>query len=316
MINAGSFTISLDFELYWGVRDVLALDSYQENIKNVHFVIPKILSLFKEYNIHATWCIVGFLYFKNKAELLKNLPEELPQYENKNYSPYDYIQSDPLEQTYHFAPGSIREILEMQNQEVGTHSFSHYFPLEKGQTLQQFKKDIEAAIATQNKTGRICRSIIFPRNQFNVEHLKIVKSLGVNYYRGNQNYWVYKSMEFKKESTWLRFVRLLDAYINLSGHNTFTIKSSDADLPLNVPASRFLRPFMPKLKMLEGLRYKRIVNSMSYAAQHKQNYHLWWHPHNFGKNIQQNLYFLENILKHFAKLNSQYGFTSKAMCEY
>ena len=41
----GNFTISLDFELYWGMRDVQTLESYQEHIRNVHFVVPTIAGI-------------------------------------------------------------------------------------------------------------------------------------------------------------------------------------------------------------------------------------------------------------------------------
>ena len=54
----GNFTISLDFELYWGMRDVQKLQSYEEHIRNVHIVIPKLLELFSAYKIHATCAIV------------------------------------------------------------------------------------------------------------------------------------------------------------------------------------------------------------------------------------------------------------------
>ena len=78
MNKNGSFTISLDMELYWGMRDAQKLDSYKENISNVHSAIPLILALFEKYQIHATWAVVGFLFFKNKEELLQHLPARLP----------------------------------------------------------------------------------------------------------------------------------------------------------------------------------------------------------------------------------------------
>ena len=78
----------------------------------------------------------------------------------------------------------------------------------------------------------------------------------------------------------------------------------------------FLRPFSARLKRMENLRFKRIERAMVYAAKYHENYHLWWHPHNFGKNIDENLHFLERILKLFKTLNTQFGFASKSMCEY
>lgn len=156
----------------------------------------------------------------------------------------------------------------------------------------------------------------FPRNQYKNEHLKIIKSLGIDFYRGNQKLWLYKPRPLAKEYLWFRLIRLSDAYINLSGHNTFILDATDQNISLNIPASRFLRPYTPKLKRLENLRFYRIKRSMTYAAKNNKNYHLWWHPHNFGKNIEENLRFLERILKLFNTLNIQFGFISKSMNEY
>ena len=66
MSSHGNFTISLDFELYWGMRDVKTLESCNERIRNVHVIVPKLLELFKRYEIHTTWAIVGFLFLNDK----------------------------------------------------------------------------------------------------------------------------------------------------------------------------------------------------------------------------------------------------------
>jgi peptidoglycan/xylan/chitin deacetylase (PgdA/CDA1 family) len=298
------------------MRDIQTLESCRERIRNVHFVIPKLLELFKQYEIHATWTIVGFLFLNDRDQLMKKFPAELPQYVHKQFDPYDYIQKNDLEKEYHFAPGCIELIKNTPNQEIGTHTFSHYYTLEEGQTYQQFKKDLESAIAIQLSTGQNCRSIVFPRNQYDFEHLKIIKSLGINFYRGNQAFWLYKPRRFNKENLWLRLIRLADAYINISGHNTFTTETGNPNISVNIPASRFLRPYHPGLKKLENLRFRRIQLSMTHAAKYSQNYHLWWHPHNFGKNMEENLRFLERILKLFTTLKTQFGFASKSMGEY
>ena len=110
--------------------------------------------------------------------------------------------------------------------------------------------------------------------------------------------------------------RLLDAYINLSGHNIYDWKSlSNGALLYNIPASRFLRPYSHKLKRLEGLRLQRILKDMTAAAKKGAIYHLWWHPHNFGINLQQNLRFLRSILNHYQQLQRAYGFESLTMSE-
>jgi hypothetical protein len=54
---------------------------------------------------------------------------------------------------------------------------------------------------------------------------------------------------------------------------------------------------------------------MTYAAINNEVYHLWWHPHNFGENVNESISFLKSILKHYNRLNNQYGFESVNMNE-
>lgn len=54
---------------------------------------------------------------------------------------------------------------------------------------------------------------------------------------------------------------------------------------------------------------------MLYAAKNNSLYHLWWHPHNFGANINENLFILEEILKYYTYLNCKYKMKSLNMGE-
>jgi len=312
----GIFTISLDFELYWGVRDKRSVDNYKENLFGARSAIPEILKLFAKYEIHATWAAVGFLFFNDINELKKNSPKECPNYKNNNLSPYKYInETHELIKELHFAPELIQLIMEHDHQEIGTHTFSHYYCLEDGQTADQFHADIKAAIAIANQKGIAIKSLIFPRNQTNKNYISIIKNLGILCYRGNQPAWIYNASEDSGQSRFQRAVRLLDAYLNLSGHNTYELKICLDETPFNILASRFLRPYSKRLAFAEPLRIKRITDSMTYAAINKQIYHLWWHPHNFGKYTKENLNMLEKILSHYQKLRNQYAMTSRNMEE-
>ena len=82
---------------------------------------------------------------------------------------------------------------------------------------------------------------------------------------------------------------------------------------LNIKQSAFLRPFNSRLKYFEKIKINKIKKSMLSAAIQKKVYHLWWHPHNFGTNIDENFRNLESILDYYVKLNKEYGFKSKNM---
>jgi len=316
-MSNGKFVVSLDFELMWGVRDIKDKKTYGNNIIGVHKVIPKLLEVFRKYDIKATFSTVGLLFFESKQELLANIPEIKPLYDDPNLSPYnghfDILDNDFKSDLYHFAPILIKEIQKYPEQEIGTHTFSHYYCLEQGQTIETFKEDIMSAINIAKKFNVSITSLVFPRNQFNEDYLKICLELDIICYRGNEHSWIYKAKNGENESYFRRAFRLLDAYINLSGHNCYSDQYIKSKMPIDIPSSRFLRPFSHKTKFLDRLRLFRIKSGMTYAAKNNLTYHLWWHPHNFGINQNENFNFLEKILTHYQLLNTKYDFQSYTM---
>ena len=54
---------------------------------------------------------------------------------------------------------------------------------------------------------------------------------------------------------------------------------------------------------------------MKHAAKEKLVFHLWWHPHNFGSNIQKNMRNLVLLLDYYEYLARKYGLESKNMKE-
>lgn len=314
----GKFVVSLDFEIFWGVRDAVNLKEYKNNLLAVHQVIPLLLQMFKKYNIHATFATVGFLFFENKEELISNLPEKKPRYSNHNFSPYqghfDLVADNESVDPLHFGSSLIEQI-KNEKQEIGSHTFSHYYCLEKGQTKEDFRQDLLSAKKIASKKGIELKSLVFPRDQYNKEYLDICKEMGFTSFRGNERSKLFSSKTQGKFLFLRRPFRLLDSYFNLSGHNCYSFAEMKNGNLINIPSSRFLRPFNKKLSMLENLRLKRIKACMTYAAKNKLAFHLWWHPHNFGKNISTNFSFLEKILLHYQNLNEQYHFESVSMSD-
>jgi peptidoglycan/xylan/chitin deacetylase (PgdA/CDA1 family) len=310
----GVFVISLDFELIWGVWDVATKDKYGNNILGVNEVIPRLIDLFTLYNFKATFATVGFLFAKDKAELLSYLPNSFPNYSNDIYNVYTrevpLIGNDEMVDPYHFAY-TLLKLLKQSVHEIGTHTFCHYYCLEEGQSIAEFDADIKAAKKIAEANNITINSIVFPRNQINEAYLPALKNNGINVYRGNPTSWIYKPRTFTAEVPFIRLCRLLDTYLPVSGYNTHITKKNK-DLPINIPASRFLKPYNKKMALLEKLKIKRIMNEMTRAAQRN---HLWWHPHNFGVNTDENFANLTIILNHYVMLKEKYGFTNYTMSE-
>jgi len=311
-IQTGIFCISLDFELNWGIFEKNDIDNRVKYFNNTLKSIPETLYLFEKYNIHATWASVGFLFFKNKIELLSNIPNNIPKYQNKKVSSYEYIrhQYNNKFQAYHFAPHLIKKIQNTTGQEIGTHTLSHYYCLEPGQTPKDFKNDLLKHKEIAKKFGIQINSLVFPRNQHNKTYERIVEEIGIVAIRTNPDIWFWNSKI--KENLFKKIFRTLDAYIPLFDS---TYKSINLNQKvIKIPASRFFRP-LNKYNFLNKLRIIRIKQEMKKAAKKNKIYHLWWHPHNFGNNPKKALLELEEILKYYKKLKLKYDFTSLNMNE-
>ena len=320
----GSLCISFDFELYWAFVGERTYDSYKANLLGVHEALPRMLELFAQRGIHASWGAVGLLMCEGGEELKTYLPETRPSYANEALSQYRYffrpdiqrrLATDPEFSKCHFAPNLVRAILNCPGQELATHTFSHFYCAEPGPTLAEFEADILAAKKiTQQKYGVNVESIILPRHQTRPQHLNVCADLGIRCYRGNQQPRYFNEICSSADTIVKKVIRNADCYFDLTGSNISDIHSRANGL-INIPASFFLRPYNRHFALFDNLRLQRIKNSMKLSAQVGAVCHLWLHPHNFGTNIDINLAFLEKILNYHSELREQYNYKSSNMKE-
>lgn len=314
----GYFVISLDFELLWGVKDHRTKANYGDNILGARKAIPLMLDLFEKKEIHVSWATVGFLFYDKKKDLQESFPQVKPEYWNPDLSNYNQLadlgedeQSDP----YHYGKSLIHLIQSKKNQDIETHTFSHYYCQEPYNKERSFEADIRAAVKAAEGLGIKMNSLVFPRNQVNREYLKILADIGIIAYRGNPESYYYDAKSQKENTTFKRIVRLLDTYLPLIKISNHSLQHLDPGVPVNIAASRFLRPYSSKLSFLEKLKIRRIKGEMYQSAVANEVYHLWWHPHNFGKSTKQNMEQLEELLDWYTYLNKQFGMTSASMTE-
>lgn len=317
--KTGTLVISLDFELYWGCWPGEDKSSrYKESLYGARKAIPKVLELFKSYQIHCTWAVVGFLFFSHKKDLLKSLPALQPTYENHQLSWYPMIDqlagADESQDPVHYGSSLIEQIRRYPFQEIASHTFSHYYCLQPGQTEDQFRSDLQMAVEVAARAGVELKSLVFPLNQFNPDYLKICKELGIVAFRGNPTHPIFRDLGVN-HSRVNKALRLFDTYFDLSGHHCFEIQKEGSNGIINVRWSRFLRPYNKYLVLMEPLKWHRIKRDMYHAAKNGLAYHLWCHPCNFGLNIDKNIAFLEKICQYYQQLNRQYGYKSLTMHE-
>ena len=305
--------VSLDYELFWGMQDHVSLPDYEENILGGKAAVQKMLTLFEKHGIHATWAAVGFLFAENEQELRRYFPAELPTYDDSVRSPYPLfgkIGQDETDAPCYYAPELIPMIAKVPGQEIGSHTFSHYYCLEKGQTVEQFRADMRSAQAIARDHGYQLESVILPRNQCAPEYNKVLTELGFTAYRDEENDWIHEKIKFRPL---MRILRLADVYLSLTGQGGYIPKVEDGIV--NLVGSRMYKPFFKHLAFLEGLKVRRIKKQMLHAAKNGLTFHLWWHPHNVGVHTDFHMKQLEEIFSYYEEMKEKYGMRSLNMGE-
>ena len=313
----GALVISLDFELHWGVRDHITRDDpLYSRLPCARTAVKDMLEVFVARDIRATWATVGFLFASTRDEVEASIPGERPRYTRRELDPYvEAIGIDEEHDPEHLAASLVELIRSSAGQEVGSHTFSHYYCLEPGQDEAMFRADLAAAQAIALRRGVELTSLVLPRNQWNPAYAATVVDMGFRCIRGPQRSWGHHARA-GGHSLLQRGARLAETYVGVSPPPT--TEWSEVLLPsglCDVPASAFLRPYAPDRKRLEPLRLARLRSGLRSAARHGRIFHLWWHPHNFSQYRSENFAVLEQILDEFDQLAASDGMRSFTMSD-
>lgn len=316
---SGSLVVSLDFELMWGVRDHRALSDYGEAVLGGRRAIPLILERFEREGIRATWATVGLLFAKTRDQMLEYAPDDRPRYANPSLSPYSDIEegligNDEASDPFHFGGSLIERISDTAGQELASHTYSHYYCLEPGAGVSSFKSDLLSARSIAENYGQKLSSIVFPRNQSRSEFIRQATALNFDVYRGDAQGFLYRSRSGEDTTKALRLARFIDGAAPIGSPQVVSPRMEAG--ALNVPASRFLRPWKSSFAIYNRFHIKRILAEMLHAAKIGGCYHLWWHPHNFGRDTAQNLRQLDEVIAQFVVCRDSYGMTSRNMNDF
>lgn len=307
--------ISLDLEQAWGSEPARIGAAERAALLGVREAVPRILELAARYDVAITWATVGLLFFDDRDEMLAHLPAERPDYADPGLCAYSRLsgvganeKADPL----HFARSVLLRIRDCPRQEIGGHSFSHYYALEDGGKASAFSADLAAAARAAALLNLELKSLVFPRNQVNEAYLPICREAGYRTFRGAQYGTAYSGRQRRSEQAWHRAARLANTYLPGTGTRTVNRPTIQSGL-VNLPASHFLRPTRAGRSVADRLQRARIRSGMARAARTGTVFHLWWHPQNFGLDIAANLEVLRAILDDYRYLSDEFGMTSVAM---
>jgi peptidoglycan/xylan/chitin deacetylase (PgdA/CDA1 family) len=302
--DRGVFTISLDFELAWGTVDIIGPEKWNEVYKREReIVVDRLLNLFVEFDVSATWCILGHLFLDACApENGRKHPEIVRAHHE--WHPDDWFIHDPCG-TRESAPIFYgRDLVEKirdcpVTQEIGSHSFSHIIFGDKGCSEEAARSELAECVKLAGELGIEMRSFVFPRNE--IGHLGAVRDAGFKCYRGVEPNWFEgpdHSPRFR------RMMRLID--VLRAAAPPVVLPEQDENGLWNIPGSAMYfasHGFRRHIPM--SLRTKRAIKGLDAAVNEKKVFHLWFHPTNMADNTEKMFAGLREILKHADSLRQR-----------
>ncbi|WP_276261522.1 polysaccharide deacetylase family protein [Haloglomus litoreum] len=163
----GRVVISVDAELGWGFHDRSAPP--ERRISAARDGWATLVELFDEYEVPATWAVVGHL-----------LREDCEPWDD--LEPCPCVQSPVLaERARRYAPELVTAVRDADaDHELACHSFSH--PGFDDITKERARSEVVRSIAAARAHDITLRSFVFPRNR--VGHRDVLAEQGFTAYRG------------------------------------------------------------------------------------------------------------------------------------
>lgn len=264
-MNKAIFCLSIDLELLWGRHD-LNFQPLVESSLDERRIIAKLLELFKQYQIHVTWAIVGHL-FLDQCKKVEGIPHpEITSFDNSAWlknDPLSNIDKDPL----WYGTDLIELIQKYPDQEIACHSFSHPDFTEKRMNKRWAESEIASCVALAKNLGLTLKSFVYPRNQ--IGFLELLPNFGLRCYRGVDPLEPHLPSPLKK-------IRQLIDLIMVIPHSCSIYKN---DKLTNVPASMyFLSSRGWRKRLPKGVRFRLAKAGIDQAIERGEVFHLWFHP--------------------------------------
>ena len=304
---SGYFIFSLDTELSTGYFDhdearhrLFSTDGKPERSR-----IAKILQLCEQYQIHATWAVVGHLFF-SRCEYCDPCP--LAGWRGK-YQSFDeaYGTENPL----WYGADVVNRIQRCSiPQEIGFHGFSHRVLTDTEISEKDAQVEISEWKRLAERYGIQGRSVVFPRDK--IGHLSQLQTAGFDNYR-------YETPlpSWQRNRYFGKYLKTLD-YIASISHTPIHPPTMHLDEGmLRIPDSQHLFAFNLQVDSLldslgmPTLRIQRILRGIRRAAKQGKIFHVWAHPWEFR--TQGDWIKLEAIFKAVRMMEQVYGLQSITM---
>lgn len=298
MLPRGAFTLSLDFELIWGSRDLVQDPAGLDAMSRVTRarVFEPLLRMFDRYGVVGTWATVGALFLDEARIEGGRLHPDLPNPAHA-WRP-DWLAGVPsgteAEHPAWYGRSLVRRLVEA-GQEVGSHAFTHTIFGDPGCSEAVADAELTRAVAVAGELGITLRSLVFPRNV--AGHLHLLKRHGFTCWRGEEPVW------YRRAGLPVPLVRLAHLADVLAGARPVTVLPTRDEHGLwNIPSSAVFAPvdggrrFIPMRQ-----RVRRARRGIDAAEARREICHLYIHPINFATDPDRMLHGLDRVLAHAAR---------------
>ncbi|WP_226007294.1 polysaccharide deacetylase family protein [Natrinema salinisoli] len=256
----GSVVISLDAELGWGFHDLPNPPS--ERVEAGRRGWSVLLDLFSEYDIPATWAVVGHLLLDRCDGEHADHPAPDGWFERERG---DWRDREDLR----FGPDLVRETLESDvDHEFASHSFSHVLFGRPETDRELAVAELERSIEIATDWNQSVKSFVYPRND--VGHRDVLADHGISAYRS-------------KSPTGYGVRCMFD--LTVLNRSILVEPTIDEHGLVDIPASIFLFGFEGHARTVaESVWEDPMVALARYgideAATNDGVFHMWLHPNN------------------------------------
>jgi hypothetical protein len=277
--------------LAWGHYDSHNPDQYAVIAAQERHAIRALLQILEEFEITATWGLVGHL-FHSKCEECEVCP--IMEWKGK-YPAFDQIRhSDPD----WYGLEAVELLLKHGSRhEIAFHGYTHRAFDEIGFTREDANTEIREWMRVARTRQVVPTAVIFPRNR--VGHLEVFSEAGFTCYRGPL-----LTTRICALPVVGKVFRLADLHLQLAIPEVYDPKVTPSGL-VNLPSSRRLlgkqrtiQGFLDSLG-LHNLGIKRILRGVDRAAREGKVIHIASHPYEFCN--RHDFHRLRFLLSHVAE---------------
>jgi peptidoglycan/xylan/chitin deacetylase (PgdA/CDA1 family) len=261
----GDVVVSIDAELSWGYHD---LDAPPDRLSDAQEGWDGAIGLLDEYEVPATWAIVGHLISDGDDCGHRNHPL------GSSWFP---CSADGGRAGDWCAPELVAAVLAAeQEHEIASHTFSHVVMNGDEVTREVAAAEMDASLAAAERFGLELESVVFPRNR--VAHRAVLAERGFRCYRG------VRPRRYRRNAAMRPLAKLAGWAGSGNVPPIFTPTVDEYGL-VDVPASLYLFSFEGAARRVAGLfGYRPIVSiakrGIDAAVDADGVFHLWFHPHN------------------------------------